>query len=357
MKILFCEADTVDELSTSVHLIRTPAAALNRTGKVQTRIVHRDQFLKEPVDTWPDLLVFERLLLSPFIEKIREYKTAGIPTIARFDDNYALLPSYISSAMLWRKSLVGVKQPNGTLAAAKLEVSALRQFRKGLGVCDAASTPSRLLCQDYERYAKKMFFLPNYLDLGNPAWTEPKPKHEGIIIGWGSGGTHKQSIRDSSILPALSIICRKYPEVKIMICGNEPWVKEQLALRVSEDQLITRDWVLSEEWPRVVAHFDIGLAPLAGSYDDRRSWIKVVDYAILGVPFVASRRPPYATCRGGIRITNKTKNWVRAIRTLIEKPTRYALLSKMGKEWSWQHCGVQSHINVYLNCFSEVLKG
>ena len=357
MKVLFVAADTEQEWSTSGWLCAIPAAAISRTGKHSARVIHRNEFLKEDITEIPDIIMFERLLLKPFVDKIREYQAAGSRVIARFDDNYALLPAYIASHALWRQSLVGIKNKKGELQQAKMDISAMKQFREGLGVCDAASTPSRLLCKDYERYAKKIFYLPNYADLGNPAWTEPKPKHEGIIIGWGGGGTHKQSVRDSSILPALSIICRKYPEVKLMICGNEQWAKDQLKQRVSEDQLIFRDWVPNEEWPRTVAHFDIGLAPLAGSYDDRRSWVKCVDYMIRGVPFVASNRPPYQSCRGGIRITNKRKNWVRAIETLLNKKSTYDRLSKIGRDFAWKYTGIQSHISVYLNVMTEVLKG
>ena len=358
MKILFVEADNEMELSTSVWLCRLPAAALNRTGKHTAMVVHRDQFLQEPVDKWPDVVVFERLLMAPFVEKIKEYQAANIKVIARFDDAFHLMPSYIGgSYALWRQSIVGVKEKEGKLIAAKMDVSALHQFREGLGVCDAASTPSRLLCQDYERFCKQIFYIPNYADLGNPAWTAPKPKHDGIIIGWGGGGTHKQSVADSSILPALQIICRRYPEVRLMICGNEKWVKDRLANDIPQEQLIFKDWVPNEEWPSVVANFDIGLAPLAGSYDDRRSWVKVLDYAACGgIPWVASNRPPYQSCQGGIRITNKRKNWVRAISTLLDKPSTYQRLSEIGYNWARTHCGIQNHINVYLNCFEKVLK-
>lgn len=359
MKVLFVAADEEHEWSTSEWLCMIPSAALNRTGKVQSRVVHRNQFLRDPVDSGWDIIIFERLLMAPFVEKIRECQDAGSKVVCRFDDAYHLLPHYISSALLWRRSLVikGMDEATKALHVAKMDVSMLNQFREGLGVCDAASTPSRLLCQDYERYCKQMFYVPNFADLGNPAWTAPKPKHDGIIIGWGGGGTHKQSIRDSSILPALEIICRKYPEVKLMICGNEQWVKDELVKRIPAEQLIFKDWVPNEEWPRVVANFDIGLAPLAGSYDDRRSWVKLLDYTILGVPWVASDRPPYKSVRGGIKIHNKRKNWLRAIRTLIDRPSAYQRLSETGFRWSRAYAGIQNHINVYLNMFDKVLKG
>jgi hypothetical protein len=357
VNILFVEADESHELSTSVWLARIPSAALNRTGKVQSRVMHRNQFLRDPVDSGWDIIIFERLLMAPFIDKIREYQAAGVKVIARFDDAYHLMPGYIASFDFWKKSLIGIKSERDKLVQARMDVSALKQFRDGLKICDAVSTPSRLLCEDYRSAAKKMFYVPNYADLGNPAWTAPKPKHDGIIIGWGGGGTHKQSIRDSSILPALEIICRKYPEVKLMICGNERWVKETLMKRVPEEQLIFRDWVPNEEWPLVVANFDIGLAPLAGSYDDRRSWVKVLDYTILGVPWVASDRPPYKSVQGGIKIHNKRKNWLRAIRTLLDKPSTYQRLSETGLRLSRAYAGIQNHINVYLNMFDKVLKG
>ena len=177
MNILFCEADEERELSTSVVLCRTPAKAINRggRGKHQARVVHRNEFLNSPVDTWPDLVVFERLLVTPIIEKIKEYKSAGMPTIVRFDDAYHLLPSYISSSVLWRRSII-LGEKDGRPVGFKMQQSMLKQFREGLGICDAASTPSRLLCQDYERYAKKMYYIPNFPDLGNPAWTAPKPR-------------------------------------------------------------------------------------------------------------------------------------------------------------------------------------
>jgi glycosyltransferase involved in cell wall biosynthesis len=125
---------------------------------------------------------------------------------------------------------------------------------------------------------------------------------------------------------------------------------------IPEEQLIFQGWVPNEEWPRAVANFDIGLAPLAGSYDDRRSWIKVLDYAVMGVPFVCSDRAPYSGVQGGIRITNKRKNWIRAISTLIEKESTYKRLSEFGRTWGWRQ-GIAQHISGYLQMFEEVLKG
>ena len=357
MNILFVSADEIHERSTSVWLCEIPAAAINRCGKGKhaARVVHRNEFLVNPVDTWAQIVVFERLLATPFIEKIKEYQASNIKVMARFDDAYHLCPAYISSHWLWRRSIItGLK--NGQPVGYKMQQSMLNQFREGLGICDAASTPSRLLCQDYERYCKKMFFIPNFPDLGNPAWTAPKPEHEGIIIGWGGGGTHLQSIRDSNILTALQLICREFDQVKVMICGNEPYAKEKLAEMLPEGRLITKDWVPTEEWPSVVANFDIGLAPLAGTYDDRRSWIKVLDYSILGVPWVASDRPPYEGCRGGIKVKNKAKSWYRAMKTLVIQPSAVEKLVSVGRAWSWR-TGVDQNINHYLNMAEEILKG
>lgn len=358
MKILFVAADTPEERSTSVWLCEIPAAAINRAGrgKHSARVIHRDQFVQNQYDMdWPDILVVERLLIHGVNQRIRECQARGKKVMARFDDAFHLMPAYIQSHWLWRRSIV-TGHKDGRPVGFKMQQSMLNQFREGLGICDAASTPSRLLCQDYERYAQKMYYIPNFPDLGNPAWTAPKPQHEGIIIGWGGGGTHKQSIRDSNILTALQLICRDFEQVNIMICGNEPYAKEKLAEMLPKGRLITKDWVPTEQWPSVVANFDIGLAPLAGTYDDRRSWIKVLDYAILGVPFVCTDAPPYKGCQGGIRVKNKAKSWYRALKTLITKPSKVEMLTNVGKAWAWK-TGVDQHISSYLNIFEEILKG
>lgn len=361
MKILFVEADEEHERSTSNWLCRIPSEAINRAGKGkhQARVIHRNQFVQGQFSMdWPDLLVIERLLVQPVIERIKECQARGQKCLARFDDAYSLMPAYVSSSLLWRRNLIvlGHDEASRTVQAAKLDVSTLKQFREGLRTCDAVSTPSRLLCQDYEPYAKKMFYIPNFPNLGNPAWTAPRPEHEGIIIGWGGGGTHKQSIRDSNVLTALQRICREFDNVRVMICGNEHYAKKQLKKMLPEGRLITQDWVPTEEWPYTVAKFDIGLAPLAGSYDDRRSWIKALDYSILGIPWVASDRPPYSECHGGIKVKNKAKEWYRAIRTFITRPSAVELKVNAGKSWAWR-CGVDQHISLYLNVFTEILKG
>ena len=357
MNILFVSADLPEELSTSNFLCKIPTEAINRAGrgKHQARMIFRDDWLASPIDNWPDLVVVERLLISAINERIKEYQAANKKVLARFDDNYALMPAYIQSHWLWRRSII-TGQKNGLAVGYKMQESMLNQFREGLRICDAASTPSRLLCQDYERYAKKMYYIPNFPDLGNPAWTAPKPKHEGIIIGWGGGGTHLQSIRDSNVLTALQMICREFDQVKVMICGNEPYAKEKLAEMLPGGRLITQDWVPTEQWPYTVANFDIGLAPLAGNYDDRRSWVKVLDYAILGIPFVASDRPPYTDCHGGIKVKNKGKDWYRAIRTFIIRPSAVEMKVNAGRSWAWT-TGIDSNVNHYFNVFEEILKG
>lgn len=356
MRILFVEADEERERSTSEWICATPARALQQTGKHQARVIHRNQFQSGEFERdWPNLIVVERLLWQPIIERIKECQSHGTKVLCRFDDAYHLLPHYLASHALWRRSII-VGEKDGQLFQAKMDVSMMRQFREGLGICDAASTPSRLLCKDYERYAKKMFYIPNYPDLGNPAWTMPKPKHEGIIIGWGSGGTHRQSFRDSGIKVALQQICHRYNHVKIMLCGHCEWEQQWLREALPEGRLITHPWVTYDKWPTVLAHFDIGLAPLSGTYDDRRSWVKTLDYAIMGIPFVATDSPPYKTVQGGIRVRNKTKNWTRAMKTLLNKQSTYDKLATIGRHFGWQQ-GIHSHISVYLNIFTEILKG
>jgi hypothetical protein len=58
-------------------------------------------------------------------------------------------------------------------------------------------------------------------------------------------------------------------------------------------------WVDFPRYPQVIAGLDVGLVPLADSRFNRcKSWLKGIEYASLGVPFVASPLPEYLRLAG-----------------------------------------------------------
>jgi glycosyltransferase involved in cell wall biosynthesis len=122
-----------------------------------------------------------------------------------------------------------------------------------------------------------------------------------IIIGWGGSSGHLDSFYLSNIVPALEQIIEETDNVMIKICGGDTRIIDGPLGNVPKDRIIHQGYVNSYTWPLVVSTFDVGIAPLelepiddfGYSYDEHRSWIKVLEYMMAGVPFIATNGAPY----------------------------------------------------------------
>lgn len=80
------------------------------------------------------------------------------------------------------------------------------------------------------------------------------------------------------------------------------------------------------EYAQMSFCFDIGLAPLSDiEFNHAKSWIKLIEYAASGIPFIASPRPEYLRLveRLGMgRIAYEPVDWVRHVTELHDHQTR-----------------------------------
>jgi hypothetical protein len=102
-----------------------------------------------------------------------------------------------------------------------------------------------------------------------------------------------------------------------MICGDNQRVFDQLP--IPDGQKILHPRVPYTEWPQVLAKFDLGLAPLHGPYDERRSWIKVLEYMVMKIPWAASEGPAYGELRPyGWLVKNTVSGWERVLLDMVD---------------------------------------
>jgi glycosyltransferase involved in cell wall biosynthesis len=174
--------------------------------------------------------------------------------------------------------------------------------------------PSAQLAEDWRSYTET-YYLPNYMELDRYLEVIPQP-HEDVIIGWGGSLSHVQSFVDSGVLTALKTVCKARPNVKVMICGDE---RVYQLLQVPANQKIFQPWVSYKEWPQQLAYYDIGIAPLCGAYDQRRSWIKIMEYMCMKIPWIASDGPAYHSLRSyGWLVQNKSNAWERILLDMVD---------------------------------------
>ena len=86
-------------------------------------------------------------------------------------------------------------------------------------------------------------------------------------------------------------------------------------------------------WVSGLSGYDAGVAPLLSSpFNDCKSHVKVLDYALLGLPSIASLMPAYADeLRNGvdaILAENSVQGWVDAFSKMMDPSTRAGILTR-----------------------------
>ena len=293
-----------------------PARALQRSGRHTATLISLQDFVSNTPAAQAacgaaDIILVQRNLLIPVMAAILHWQARDKAVAADFDDAYDLMPPANVSYRYWREGLV-VKADGKT---ENMEPPPLWQFRRGLQLVHAATVPSRRLADDWQAYTT-VHYVPNYIDLEKYRATR-QPPHDGVLIGWGGSMSHLQSFTGSGVAAALKRVCRARPQVKVAIHTADRRVFDQLPL--PPDQKILAPWVRYADWPSQLARFDIGLAPLHGAYDDRRSWIKVLEYMVMKIPWVASDSPAYDELRPYGRLVKNTPGaWEQRLLDMVD---------------------------------------
>jgi glycosyltransferase involved in cell wall biosynthesis len=316
MKVIYVYADSSLEWNCSEWRCAVPERAINRAGRNNAEMLSIADFgentpAAQALCESADVIVVQRNLFGPVLSAIQHWKARDKVVIADFDDAYNLMPPDNVSYPFWSQGILN--SPDGK--PKRMDPLPLTQFKWGLRLVHAGTVPSKRLADDWQSFTE-MHYLPNFIDLKyyeNITYQ----KHEGVIIGWGGSLSHLQSFSGSGVMTALKRVCRARPQVKVMICGSDRRIVEHLSL--PHDRIIYRPWVPYNEWAQVLANFDIGIAPLYGSYDERRSWIKVLEYMVMKIPWVASEGPAYQDLRAyGWLVKNTPSSWERVLLDIVD---------------------------------------
>lgn len=126
-------------------------------------------------------------------------------------------------------------------------------------------------------------------------------------------------------------------QVRFAIVGPEPpagWAEHhRVNLEMGTGE------VAFDKWVAALQALDVGLAPLADTKFNRaKSWLKPLEYAAAGVPWIGSHSPEYRRLSATVPglIAAKPAHWTRAIRAMQDPATR-AEASAAGREAVLEH--------------------
>jgi len=207
-----------------------------------------------------------------------------------------------------------------------MEFTPVEQLIWGAKLCHAVATPSKILTKDWSKYiGDKAIYVPNYIELNHYLLRHrPMPNPNLTIIGWGGSLSHYDSFKHSGVVPALIKLLNKKPNVVLCLAGGVQRISTLFIRDVNPDQILVKEWVPYAQWPSILADFQIGLIPLYGPYDQRRSPIKALEYATMGIPWVGSKSKVYDEFASlGTQVDNTEDAWYKALLEMVEDLPRF----------------------------------
>ncbi|MEN6430565.1 MAG: glycosyltransferase [Coriobacteriales bacterium] len=159
--------------------------------------------------------------------------------------------------------------------------------------------------------------VPNMLRREDwPAEMPDKDTGERIVIGWAGSTSHAPDL--PQLAGVVDTILARREDVEVWFAGYHPgFVRPHPRLRLLPP-------VSLEEYPALVAKFDVGLAPLVDiSFNRCKSDLKFLEYAAAGAATVASDVAAYhrAVRHGETGMLVKSpKDWLTYLQVLLDKP-------------------------------------
>ena len=368
MNILFIYADSQREWNCSQWRSLTPSEAFNQhsDGQHTSRCIPVDDFIQyghpviQRLVSFYNIILVQRNIFHKVVWDACDYwRILGKTVVADLDDDYPGLTAQNPAHNFWK----GQAAEELSEGLGQMPIQALEE---GLRHFDALLSPNDLILQDWS-HVLPGYRLPNFAQSEWYDGVEQKPTpvdEEEIIIGWGGSVSHLDSWWFSGALEAMPIIFERYPQVKFKLCGNDQRMRQLVKERWPEGRWVIQEGVPPKKWPGIVATFDVGVAPLCGpgapqaeAYDQRRSWIKALEYMLCGVPWVATGGIVYEELDGKGGFTLKESGvdaWVEGLSTILDDLDGWKNKVRPEMQWAYDNLTMKAKVEWCVKLFSRI---
>ena len=255
-----------------------------------------------------DVLVLQRPTHRLYAQSIPFYRRAGVRVVVEIDDDLSHIPAS-NTAFLASHPRKNVEDNVHWLHEA----------------CRAADT---VVCTTPTLAATfggpKAVVVANYVPSRYSTFRQPPGHTDPVRVGWaGNLEVHREDLTVTRLGVANALRGTQAAFLLIGVDEHADEVRRELNLDRSVP-LEATGWFELEDYPKGLAMLDIGLVPLMPNvFNEAKSWLKGLEYAAVGVPFVASDTEPYrALAALGIGdVAPRPKDWTRALRRLITDPS------------------------------------
>jgi len=290
--------------------------------------------VKIPSDA--DVLVLQRVTHRYLAQAIKVIRQSGVAVVVDMDDDLtcihpsnpafnALHPVNGNVDHSWQNTLAACD--NATLVTVSTPALATRYGRK---------TPAHVL---YNMVPERMLDVPHI---------------DSDVVGWG-GAVFSHPTDLQELGPSIATLLRDGGAFKI--AGPIDGVHRALGLP-SEAPVATTGVITDiTAWPLAINSLGIGVAPLADSrFNNAKSWLKMAEYAAVGVPCIGSPREEYRRLnRKGIGLVAKNPTeWTKQIRRLRNSQSLREDLSFNGRA-VMETLTIEDNAELWVEAWTEAL--
>jgi len=261
-----------------------------------------------------DVFVFARPMASPALaEALAACRKAGKRVVVDLDEDFHQLPSDHPQYAAW-----GPGNP-----------AALQALEAALAQADVVTAASSTLADRYRPFAKRLVVVPGGWQSANALWDKPAPGRSTVNVGWIGG---KPDLADlNSISADVMDAVRQAPDVRLVI-GGEPAAFSAFDA-LPEQRRLFLPLPLFEDYPYLLAHFDVVLAPMRETrYNQAKSDLRLVEAGVRRIPWVASPTPAHAEWGVGGLLADKPGEWLQALKKLVNDGALRQTLGRAGRQ-------------------------
>jgi glycosyltransferase involved in cell wall biosynthesis len=263
-----------------------------------------------------DVVVLQRPMEDSVVQSIPVLQRQGVAVVVELDDDFSSLPhGHPAKRATASVDRAGHRRPLNR-----------RNLRLACEQADLVTCSTPAIADRYAAHGR-VAILPNciparYLHIA----AEP---HDGVRVGWtGSVDTHVGDLQTAG-----DGIARALNGATFHVVGTGKGVA--VALGLPDGQVQGCGWLPIDDYPAAYASLDVAVVPLADNpFNQAKSWLKGIEAAALGVPFVASPTVPYLDLaeKGAGLIAYEPFDWERYLVMLTNDPHWRQEIAGRGRE-------------------------
>ncbi len=303
-----------------------PLQALAGMGHEVQEVALEEPRAWEQALRWADLLAIHRSCRRETIPLVRRAKQLGVPVVWDDDDDLTKVP----------RESAAYRDVGGLKGQQRLRDRA-RLFE----LVDLVTTPSDALGRTFLRGgARDVCVIENYVI---DAYVGVRAPRKGTWIGWVGSEEHRFDLPHIPVVDALERLLDAHPDVHVMTIG--------IRLPLSSPRYEHVPGIPPRDLLRQVSSFDVGIAPLSAqiAINHSRSNVKLKEYAVMGVPWLASPIGPYAGMgedEGGRLVADD--RWYEELDALVRNPRQRRRLAGLADQW-----GREQLVSENVDCWED----